>query len=246
MAQPGHRKVFFAWQSDTRAEFNKDLIWDALQTACKELSDDAELGPEREQLGADRDTQGVAGSGDVHQIIFEKLAKTDLAIFDLSAVAKTDGGKAVPNPNVMLELGFATRAITEARIALIANEAVKYDGPLPFDLRNRRTIFYRCSKTEHVAEAKAKLVETLRDALRDMSLAMPEPELAEMAAIRAVREGRPDSRSLARAESARLTDGMLSCLPDKRLLDLEQVKEVLRKAQDYVTELVATGASWGW
>jgi hypothetical protein len=161
MAQEGNRKIFFAWQSDTKSEFNKDLVWKALIAACASLNDEPELGPEREGIVADRDTKGVAGSGDIHRIIFDKLDRTDLALFDLTAIAKSDGGKSIPNPNVMLELGYATKSIGESRIVLVANQGAKFHGDLPFDLRNRRVIFYRCSRSEQVPESIAQLTAQL-------------------------------------------------------------------------------------
>lgn len=239
MAQEGNRRVFFAWQSDTKSEFNKNLIWDALNQACKTLSDEAELGPDREDIRADRDTQGVAGSGDIHRIIFDKLERTDLALFDLTAVARTDGGKPIPNPNVMLELGFATRAIGESRIALVANSAAKHHGDLPFDLRNRRIIFYKCTHTDHVVDAKQSLTTALTDALRQMSLAMPARAIEEPTVLTALREGRQGSRDAARREARRLANEVVAQGPGRKLLNQAELVESLKVADPYLSALLA-------
>lgn len=52
----------------------------------------------------------------------------------------SDSGKACANPNVLLEMGYANRALTEQRVIQVSNTAFEGAalGKLPFDMRGRR------------------------------------------------------------------------------------------------------------
>ncbi len=47
-------------------------------------------------------------------------------------------GKAMPNPNVLLELGYAAAKLGWDRLVLVMNTNYGHPEELPFDLRNRR------------------------------------------------------------------------------------------------------------
>lgn len=63
--------VFYSWQSDLPSKSNRGLIQDALEKAAKRLRADGSLGIEPV---VDRDTQGIAGSPDIHAAILLKIA----------------------------------------------------------------------------------------------------------------------------------------------------------------------------
>jgi hypothetical protein len=56
-------------------------------------------------------------------VIFRKIDECAVFVPDLSFVARTDQGKAVPNPNVSIELGHALGAHGGNRIVALFNEA---------------------------------------------------------------------------------------------------------------------------
>lgn len=64
----------------------------------------------------DRDTVGVSGSPDIGQTIFQKIDKAAVFVADVSIInAGSDEDRQTPNPNVLIELGYAMRAIGPAR-----------------------------------------------------------------------------------------------------------------------------------
>src|SRR4051794_31773997 len=112
--------VFFAWQLDTTSEGNKAFIWSALQKAAVDCANNTqpEMSPRPE-----RDTQGLAGTPNIVETIFRRIRECSMFVADVSFVAATAAGKKMPNPNVMLELGFAVRSIGWERTILVFNDA---------------------------------------------------------------------------------------------------------------------------
>lgn len=131
------RKIaaFYAWQSDILTKINKDFIRRALDAAADRINSDSSLGVE---LRIDSDTQDVPGTPPVTATILEKIARCDIFIPDVTFVAETGGGKLVPNPNVMVEYGYALRAKTESAMMPIMNTAFGPPEKLPFDMGHLR------------------------------------------------------------------------------------------------------------
>lgn len=103
------------------------------------------------------------------------LAKIDAAsvfVADLTPIASTDSGRFVANPNVLIELGYARKAVGPSQIILIWNSAWGGCEPndLPFDLRHRRMPFTfnlpETATNEQIAAAKTRLVPSLKDAIK--------------------------------------------------------------------------------
>ncbi|WP_449470256.1 hypothetical protein [Sphingobium chungangianum] len=164
-------KVFWSWQSDRAARFNRDVIQDALSRALQALSDELELEPS-EGPELDHDTKNAKGMAAIADTIFEKIKNAGVFVGDVTTVGKSDGGRELPNPNVLIELGWAWAHLTHERIILVAN---KHYGPkkaenLPFDIRHRRAVvFYNLPKTADdaaIEEATGELAEAFKEALR--------------------------------------------------------------------------------
>ena len=160
-------KLFYSWQSDTSPKTNKDFIEEAVQSALGRLntSDDIEL-----DVAFDRDTLGIPGSPEIARSILEKIDQCSLFLGDVTIISKTESGKPTPNPNVLIELGYAAGRKSWEQIICIMNQ--EYGGPtkLPFDLRHRRwPILYRLSNTsssEKLSEEKQRLSENIELAIR--------------------------------------------------------------------------------
>ncbi|WP_292485488.1 hypothetical protein [Mesorhizobium sp.] len=162
-------KVFWSWQNDyspkTCRHFIREALNDAIGTAGEELGlEDAER-PE-----IDHDTKDTAGMAEITRTILEKISRSAVFVADVTPIAKTDGGKALPNPNVMIELGWAMSELGTERIIVVLNEASGWKpDDLPFDIRHRRAMTYNLEET---ADAKTKqaarktLTRNLADALR--------------------------------------------------------------------------------
>ena len=167
MLRGGMSTIFWSWQSDLDARVTRTLVRDALASAISDL--DAEL-DERHELTSD--TQGVAGSPDIVATILEKIDAATVFVGDVTPIAMSPSGKAVANPNVLIELGYAKKALGLSRVILIWNTA--FPGAtieqLPFDMRGRRApLSFELppgASTEDLRAARDQLRGRLRDALR--------------------------------------------------------------------------------
>jgi len=144
--------AFFAWQLDTPPEQNKTFIWNALSAATSSAASSAV--PE-ESPRPESDTGGVAGSPNIVDTIFKRIRDCAFFIADLTFTAKTESGKLVPNPNVLIELGYAARSIGWERTILVLNQAYGKEKHLPFDiLQHRWPIEYKMSERTIVGERR--------------------------------------------------------------------------------------------
>ena len=155
--------IFYSWQSDLPNNSNRGFIQNALQDAINAISSDDSL---QLEPVLDRDTLGVAGSPDISATIFNKIAESDLFVADISIIGRLDNGRTVPNPNVLIELGYAINSLGFDRIILVYNIAYGQISDLPFDLRTRRiTTYSMLSDAGEKAVPKKALTRTLQDAL---------------------------------------------------------------------------------
>jgi hypothetical protein len=156
--------AFFAWQLDTPSDHNKKFIWNALNQATTSLSSSAvpEQSPRPES-----DTLGVAGSPNIVDTIFTRIRNCAFFVADLTFTAKSESGKLVPNPNVLIELGYAARSVGWERTILVLNEAYGSARDLPFDiLQHRWPIEYRMSEKTQVGDRRfVQLSEALEIAI---------------------------------------------------------------------------------
>ena len=74
-------RVFYSWQSDLPGNLTRSLIQEAVDTAVKALRDTVEV-------VSDRDTKGVAGTPDITETIFKKIAESDLFIADITTLIR--------------------------------------------------------------------------------------------------------------------------------------------------------------
>lgn len=198
------RKVFYSWQSDRPNATNRSFILKALQAACAELSEDSTI-DERPEV--DHDTQNVPGSPDIVQTIFGKIDTAQVFVADVSLVTESDQTRPCPNPNVLIELGYAIKTLGESGIILVMNTA--FGGPelLPFDLRTKRVTTYSAvpDDTERAPERK-KLQGAFQAGLKSIfersKAPLPGTEIAPLSlgdvARKAVEDGKPNAPSAVR------------------------------------------------
>lgn len=174
------RTVFYSWQSDLPNSTNRGLISSALEECAKNL----EKKTGEPVIYIDRDTRGVAGSPDIAQTIFDKIASADLFVADVTIVGKIDrprpkstgtvGSKRrkrrpTPNPNVLIELGFAISRLGHKRIILVKNETYGTPDELPFDLLKKRLTSYSLAPdAENKATARHDLSKRLEAQILEM------------------------------------------------------------------------------
>lgn len=157
-------KVFYSWQSDLPNSINRGFIQDALERAAKAIRQDDSI---KVEPVVDRDTAGVPGSPDIASTIFAKIDGSQVFACDVSIISVDDKARPTPNPNVLIELGYAYKALTSERILMIMNTAFGEPKLLPFDLSRKRVITYQLSpEAETKAPVRKELVQKLENALR--------------------------------------------------------------------------------
>ncbi len=223
--------VFYSWQSDLPSVTNRTFIEEALKGAVDTIHSDESNDV---ALVIDRDTANVPGSPDIASTIFGKIDQADAFICDISlinlnvkqvieslqrlgddlkqqlGVDKIDM-RLTPNPNVLIELGYALKALGDKKIVMLFNDAYGSLDMLPFDLKQRRVTRYSSrpgqAKPGERAGDRQKLAATLIEALQAIlaGLEVPIPEevaqqplsLADKA-IGAIESAQPNQAGLVR------------------------------------------------
>jgi len=136
------RTIFYSWQSDLPNKTNWGFIEDCIVSSTKELK---KIQPVPININIDRATREETGSPDITESIFSKISNSSVFIADISIVNNfwlNKKGRKTPNPNVLIELGYAARTIGWEKIICIFNTDYGKLSDLPFDLRNRRIMPY--------------------------------------------------------------------------------------------------------
>lgn len=159
-------KIFYSWQSDLPNSTNRTFIQTALERAAQSIRNDPAIAVEPV---VDRDTAGVPGSPDIADAIFEKIDNCQIFICDVSIINPDDGQRPTPNPNVLLELGFALKRLGWPYIIMIFNSARSPVEHLPFDLRTKRVTVYSVQESDSDrANKRHQLESRLRTALQQI------------------------------------------------------------------------------
>lgn len=162
-------KVFWSWQNDVSPETCRYFIKDALEEAIKGVGLELGLEPaERPEI--DHDTKDEAGMVNIAEVIFRKISESVVFVADLTPSTKSPKGKALPNPNVCIELGWAMNKPGTDKIIAVLNTAEGFCiEDLPFDVRNRRILSYSLAKNANgktKSNEKKKLEKCFKDALK--------------------------------------------------------------------------------
>ena len=132
--------IFYSWQSDSPNTCNRGFIRSAIDGAVKQMGLRVSV---EDSPRIESGMEGVAGTPEVASIMFERIKRSAVFIGDMTLVGTIPGGtggepKRVPNPNVLLEMGYAAGVMGWGRIICVMNEAFGHREALPFDVRNRR------------------------------------------------------------------------------------------------------------
>lgn len=155
--------VFYSWQSDIRnnRNFIQSCIEKAIKDIIKKQNKDIKL-----EINIDRDTRNKSGSPAIANTIFGKIEIADVFICDVTIINKNFinqifKARFTPNPNVLIELGYAVHILGWERIICISNTEFSDIEVLPFDIRGHRiTTFHGTNK-----DSKEKLTRTLATAI---------------------------------------------------------------------------------
>ena len=143
-----------------------------MDRAVRNLNRSPEL---EEAIRVDQDTDGVVGWPDITSTILFKIEQCEVFVADLTPInGPTSDFRLTPNPNVLLELGYAlATGLGRLRIICVVNSAYLEDGDLkelPFDVRGSRPMVFSLAAPEKRGAVKGQAdvarIEA-RDALAD-------------------------------------------------------------------------------
>lgn len=158
--------VFLSWQSDIRAAACRTFIEDSLRAAVAQIVGEQLF--EVEPV-VDRDTEGLSGSPNIRDAIFTKISSAGVFVADVTPIGTAGPkGRPVPNPSVMIELGYAIDKLGWSRIVLVLNTAYGKVEELPFDIRGHRCVQYHSPED---ADERAPERKTLAGKFREALLA---------------------------------------------------------------------------
>jgi hypothetical protein len=173
-------RIFYSWQSDTNEACNRYFARQAIELACEQLEHDLEV---------DDATRGTPGTPSIAKSIFPKIETSALLIADVSLVEKYTDRKHTINPNVLVEYGFALKALGEERIICFMNLAHGTADDLPFDLRTRAVMVqYTLSPGADAASLQAEMDDLAEQFQREIGRVLNEALFTGLsqASVRAV------------------------------------------------------------
>jgi hypothetical protein len=132
--------IFFSWQADTSTLTGRNFIESTLQKSLNEIAAKPELHPADRELQIDRDTKGVPGQPPILETIFRKIDSATVFVPDFTFVGGRSDARLMPNPNVLIEYGWALKSLGHARIVGVMNTAygIPTTENMPFDLAHQR------------------------------------------------------------------------------------------------------------
>ncbi|MDY7007594.1 MAG: hypothetical protein SWX82_27585 [Cyanobacteriota bacterium] len=103
---------------------------------------------------------------------------------DVSIINKDANSRLTPNPNVLIELGYAMKTLGEGKFIMVMNTAFGTPEQLPFDLRMRRVITYNMPvDSKDKATERNNLAKSLERQLRTILEKLEEEIKREMSIV---------------------------------------------------------------
>ena len=152
-------------RSRSSRESGEGLVALALGEAAQRISEDTEI-VFRPQV--DQDTQGVPGSPDVSVEILRKIGLCYVFVADVTLTYPCQSGPArsSPNPNVLIELGYAVKCHGWPRVLQVLNAAYGKPEELPFDLRSHLALTFSHANGQDPEPVVAALTDDFERELR--------------------------------------------------------------------------------
>jgi len=177
----------------------------------------------------------------VASTIFAKIATADVVVVDVSIINRATSGRPSPNPNVLIELGYALRALGYERVILVFNCAYGAIEDLPFDLRTRRILVYEVAedaagKSGIRSDLSRRLDTAMRDALAQVPQIEDEPTV--LAAVAAIEAGQGNRMLVLRRNLTAILQQLDRLNPTKASVGgtVEELEQALNESQEPVLE----------
>ena len=168
--------IFYSWQSDKKNNSIQTCIEKAIKEVERKFAKEINL-----EINIDRDTRNKSGSPAISSTIFNKIDVTDIFICDVTLVNKNPLNKLLnyrvtPNPNVLIELGYAINQVGWERVICINDLNYSTLEELPFDIRGHRITSFNSSKKDykdilknHLVFAINVIIENFEQILKDQN-----------------------------------------------------------------------------
>jgi len=130
--------IFYSWQSDIDENINRYFIFSALKEAKKILANETAF-----DIEIDQATRNEPGTPDIPETIFNKIDECSIFIADITFINDSSIKRRTPNPNVLIELGYAIKKLGFEKIILIFNSEFGTPKEFPFDINHRRLMQYK-------------------------------------------------------------------------------------------------------
>lgn len=159
--------IFYSWQSDLNEKTNNFFIRDSIRTAIKKLNRGIKMD---ERISIDHDTKNKSGSPNIVDTIFNKIEKSDIFICDVTIINKYKyfsflQRRITPNPNVLLELGFAVNSLGWDRVICLNNISYNKIEDLPFDIKQNRISKYQSGNKDSKSNLENLLLSGIKSIL---------------------------------------------------------------------------------
>jgi hypothetical protein len=151
------KAIFYSWQSDLKHDFNWKLIETSLIDSIKALNAENKI----LKYSLDQATRGLPGSPDIVDSIFRKIEKSSIFVADITPITYIEE-KSFPNPNVLIELGYAVNILGWGNVICICNVAHGKIETLPFDIKQRRITTYSLDDKKQKEKQTQKLTDIFK------------------------------------------------------------------------------------
>ena len=132
-------RLFYSWQSDLPNKTNRQYINNDLKKALNIIH---ENNPQISECIIESDSRDECGTPELASTIFAKIDQCDIFIADVSIINSNSEYRKVCNPNVMIELGYASAKLGWEKILCVYNLSFGQIEDLPFDIRHRKPLVY--------------------------------------------------------------------------------------------------------
>lgn len=131
--------IFYSWQSDLPSKTNRQFIKNSLEAAMNDIHADNKI---ISDWSIESDSRGEIGTPELASRIFAKIDQCDIFVADISIINPNIDFRKTSNPNVLIELGYASSKLGWDRILCVHNLMYGKIEDLPFDIRHRKPIAY--------------------------------------------------------------------------------------------------------
>lgn len=131
--------IFYSWQSDLPNKTNRQFIKKCLDAAMKDIHANNKI---ISDWNIESDSRGEIGTPELASGIFSKIDQCDIFVADISIINPNTDFRKTSNPNVLIELGYASSKLGWDRILCVYNLMYGKIEDLPFDIRHRKPITY--------------------------------------------------------------------------------------------------------